>query len=184
MRETIEGQERTIRGGGERELPVGESDPTTQHRVPDPKTGKPPTPSPGLVPKSFDRGNFVHRFVRFILERRLRLPPGAQQEVRVQLDPITKDRIYIDLLVRGAGRQKGRVIEIRPRGRPAQEMKGKLPGRTQAVQKEFPNPMGYSSKVVTYTRQDVLRWLTDGEGLSHSDAIEIMRLFGFNVRGL
>jgi hypothetical protein len=132
-------------------------------------------PSPGSEPRQFVRGNFAHRFAEYILGRD-RLPRPNKAEVVVQLRDGTGDIIRVDRVVSEA--DQGVLLEIKPAGRSAEKGRAQLPGRLEALQKEFPKKNGWRGEVVEYTRADVEAWLR-AEGVPAPNIPKILRALGF-----
>ena len=131
-------------------------------------------PSPGKVKDPFKRGNFVHRFAEHIIGGKL--PRPSEAEVMIRFRDGSGHHIRADRINRTG--KKGVLIEIRPAGKAADEMKAKLPARLDAVQKEFPKPDGWTGRVVTYTRSHVRTWLKK-EGVPDTDIPRLMAEIGF-----
>jgi hypothetical protein len=160
--------EATRTPGGAKESSVVE-DPKARAKVTD-------SPSPGREPQPFLRGNFAHRFAEFIFGPQ-RLPRPNEAEVVVQLRDGTGDIIRTDRIVRNADR--GVLLEIKPAGgRAAERGRAQLPGRLEALQREFPKKNGWTAVQLEYTRADVERWLRV-ENVPARNIPRIMQLFGF-----
>jgi hypothetical protein len=104
--------------------------------------------------------------------------------VRVELRDGTGDIIRTDRIV--SGEDQGVLYEIKPAGgRAAKKGRAELPGRVQALQKEFPKKNGWKGEPVEYTRADVQAWLREearaakADGRPPPDVAKIMKLFGF-----
>jgi hypothetical protein len=96
--------------------------------------------------------------------------------VVVQLRDGTGDIIRVDRVVSEA--DQGVLLEIKPAGRSAEKGRAQLPGRLEALQKEFPKKNGWRGEVVEYTRADVEAWLR-AEGVPAPNIPKILRALGF-----
>jgi Domain of unknown function (DUF4157) len=132
-------------------------------------------PSPGRQPPQFVGGNFVHRFAEYILGRK-RLPRPNEAEVVVPFRDGTGKIIRVDRIIRTPN--EGVLYEIKPAGKSAEIGRAELPGRLEALQKEFPKKNGWSGQVVEYTRDDVKAWLL-AEGVPKRNIPNIMKELGF-----
>jgi hypothetical protein len=139
-------------------------------------------PSPGREPKPFVRGNFAHRFAEYLFDAR-RLPRPNRPEVVIDLKDGTGDIIRTDRIVSAA--DEGLLLEIKPAGRAAAKGRAQLPGRREAVERQYPKKNGWRAEVIEYTRDDVAAWLrreakaARAEGRAAPDVAKIMKLFGF-----
>jgi hypothetical protein len=131
--------------------------------------------SPGRVPRPFQRGNFAHRFAERFLGRD-RLPRPNEAEVRVEFRDGTGDVIRVDRMIRNP--VQGFLLEIKPAGESARIGRAQLPGRLEALQKEFPRRDGWQGEVVEYTPEDVRQWL-GSEGVPAENIPALMQELGF-----
>jgi hypothetical protein len=133
------------------------------------------TPGGRPQPRQFQRGNFAHKFAEFILGPN-RLPRPNEAEVVVELQDGTGDIIRTDRIIRNA--EEGLLIEIKPSGRSAVKGRAQLPGRLEALQREFPKRNGWHGQVVEYTRADIEAWL-QAENVPPNDIPRLLTLLGF-----
>lgn len=139
-------------------------------------------PSPGPVPRAFERGNFAHRFAEYLLDA-LRLPRPSRAEVVVELRDGTGDIIRTDRIISHA--DHGELLEIKPAGRSAEIGQAQLPGRIEALQRQYPKRNGWTGRIVEYTPADVRAWLqreaqaARAAGAPVPDVERIMKLLGF-----
>lgn len=162
---------------GARERSLGEDqDPNARIGATKKKT------SPGPVPRAFLRGNFAHRFAEYLLDV-LRLPRPSRAEVVVELRDGTGDIIRTDRIISHA--DHGELLEIKPAGRSAEIGQAQLPGRLEALQREYPKRNGWTGRIVEYTPADVRAWLqreaqaARAAGAPVPDVEGIMKLLGF-----
>lgn len=134
-----------------------------------------PKLSGGAVPKQFQRGNFAHRFIEYILGAK-KVPRPNEAEVVVEYRDGTGDFIRVDRIIRNS--ETGLLLEIKPAGKSAQIGRSQMQARLSALQKEFPKQKGWSGQVVEYTRADVENWFKS-EGLSPADIAELLKFLGF-----
>jgi hypothetical protein len=164
------------------EVEGAREDSLSAEQDPNARTSTTKNPSPGPEPRPFRRGNFAHRFAEHILEA-IRLPRPNQAEVVVELQDGTGDVIRTDRIVSHADR--GELFEIKPAGRSAEIGRAQLPGRLEALQREFPKPNGWTGQVVEYTPAQVRAWLqrqakaARATGAPVPDINAIMKLLGF-----
>jgi hypothetical protein len=146
------------------------------------KVAKEKKPSPGPEPRAFLRGNFAHRFAEHLLDA-ARLPRPSRAEVVIELRDGTGDIIRTDRIISHA--DHGELLEIKPAGRSAAIGEAQLPGRLEALQREFPKKNGWNGRIVEYTADDVRAWLraeaqaAQAGGRPPPDVDGIMKLFGF-----
>jgi hypothetical protein len=137
---------------GAKEESLGEAqDPRARTTVSEKKK-----PSPGPEPRAFRRGNFAHRFAEYLLDAR-RLPRPSQAEVVIDLLDGTGDIIRTDRIISHA--DHGELLEIKPAGRSAEIGEAQLPGRLEALQRQYPKRNGWTGRIVEYTVADVRAWL-------------------------
>jgi hypothetical protein len=123
----------------------------------------------------YDFSRFPIHPPAYILGRDRLLRPN-KAEVVVQLRDGTGDIIRVDRVVSEA--DQGVLLEIKPAGRSAEKGRAQLPGRLEALQKEFPKKNGWRGEVVEYTRADVEAWLR-AEGVPAPNIPKILRALGF-----
>lgn len=132
-------------------------------------------PSPGTVPRPFERGNFAHRFAEHILGSD-RLPRPNKAEVVVMLGDGTGDFIRVDRIISNAN--AGVLIEIKPAGKSAEIGRAQMPGRLEALQRKYPKKDGWRGEIVEYTRADIEAWFR-AEGVPVENIPEILVELGF-----
>jgi Domain of unknown function (DUF4157) len=131
--------------------------------------------SPGRVPRPFERGNFAHRFAERLLGRD-RLPRPNEAEVRVEFRDGTGDNIRVDRMIRNP--VQGFLLEIKPAGESTIIGRAQLPGRLEALQREFPRRDGWRGEVIDYTPEDLREWL-ESEDVPAENIPALMEELGF-----
>jgi hypothetical protein len=103
--------------------------------------------------------------------------------VVIELRDGTGDIIRADRLISDA--DHGVLLEIKPAGKSAEIGEAQLPGRLEALQREYPKRNGWTGQIVEYAPADVRAWLraeaklARAAGLPVPDVEGIMKLLGF-----